>query len=333
MDQLLVPEQLAGRGPERHHRVGVAVVAQALAAIEVRARRAGRDEHEIALGVDREDRPGIGGAGARRLRRLPAAVPGVVLGARDRVPGPAARAGPGIERAHRAELELDRPVVADRRAGDHQIARDRGRRGDRVLAGLGRPDVLAEVDRAAAAEVGAGLPGHAVEGDQPAVERADEDPKRARGRPVGGGIAPGADAARGRLGIAAAAVDPGVVAPELAPARRVEGDHLVGRGREVEPALDQDRRRLEGELVPGREALAELAGPIGPGDLELADVAPVDLGQRRIARAARIAAVDAPAGHRLDLPCPACEPIASASAMARCRRIVASVGCDQCRQG
>ena len=159
MHQLLLPDQLAGRGPQRHDRVGVAIVALALAAEEIRARRAGRDEHQIALRIDREDRPGIGGAGQRRLLGLPVRMGRIGRIARDRVPEPDAPAAAGIEGLHDAELQIDRPVVADRRPGDHQIARDRGRRRDRVLAGVGEADVHGEVDRAVVAEIRARPPG------------------------------------------------------------------------------------------------------------------------------------------------------------------------------
>ena len=298
MHQLLLPDQLAGRRPQRHDRVGVAIVAPALAAEEIRARRAGRDEHQIALRIDREDRPGIGGAGQRRLLGLPVSMGRIGRIARDRVPEPDAPAAAGIEGLHDAELQIDRPVVADRRPGDHQIARDRGRRRDRVLAGVGEADVHGEVDRAVVAEIRARPPGAAVERDQPAIQRTDEDPMRAGRIRCGAGIPPAAHAARGRLGVAAAAIDPGIMTPDLLARRRIERDHGVERGRQVEPALRQDRRRLERHLVLRREALARLAGAIGPGDLQLADIATVDLSKRSIAGAAGIAAIAAPA-HRL----------------------------------
>ena len=47
-------------------------------------------------------------------------------------------------------------------------------------------------------------------------------------------------------------------------------------------------------FVGAREARAELARAVGPGDLQLVDIVAVDLRQRRMARAAGIAAVEAP---------------------------------------
>jgi len=78
--------------------------------------------------------------------------------ARHRVPNPDAPAAAGIEGLHDAEFQIDRPVVADRRAGDHQIARDRWRRRDGVLAAAREADVPGEVDRAVVAKIRAGRP-------------------------------------------------------------------------------------------------------------------------------------------------------------------------------
>src|SRR5690606_32340080 len=53
MNELAMPEQLAGFGAQSNQRVGVPVIADSLAAVEVRACRAGRNEHESATGIDR----------------------------------------------------------------------------------------------------------------------------------------------------------------------------------------------------------------------------------------------------------------------------------------
>jgi hypothetical protein len=56
--------------------------------------------------------------------------------------------------------------------------------------------VSAKVDRARGAEIGAGLPACAIQRDQPAIQRAGEDPQRAGRAGVGLAVAPGADAAQ-----------------------------------------------------------------------------------------------------------------------------------------
>ena len=60
---LEVPDDLAGGAAQRDHGVRVAVRADALAAVVVRARAAGRQEHEAALDVHGHHRPDVGGAG------------------------------------------------------------------------------------------------------------------------------------------------------------------------------------------------------------------------------------------------------------------------------
>ena len=63
MDDLKVPLAHARCGVEAHDRVGKQVVAQAVAAVEVVARRRHGQVDEPALVIDRERRPDIGVAG------------------------------------------------------------------------------------------------------------------------------------------------------------------------------------------------------------------------------------------------------------------------------
>src|SRR4029077_1274236 len=65
MNHLKVPNDFSRRSAQRDYRVCVFVVTFALAAVEVRARAASRNEDQTALGINRDDRPGVGRAGSR----------------------------------------------------------------------------------------------------------------------------------------------------------------------------------------------------------------------------------------------------------------------------
>ena len=60
--------------------------------------------------------------------------------------------------------------------------------------------------------------------------------------------------------------------PALGAGRGIEGDDPVGRGREVERAVDHDRRGLERGLLGQVRPLVErqLAGLVCPGDGQIA---------------------------------------------------------------
>src|SRR5439155_11915641 len=64
MNHLKVPNYPSGRSAQRNYRVCVFVVTFTLAAVEVRAWAASRNEDQAALGINRDDRPGVGGAGS-----------------------------------------------------------------------------------------------------------------------------------------------------------------------------------------------------------------------------------------------------------------------------
>ena len=179
------------------------------------------------------------------------------------------------------------------RARDHEVAVDRGRRGDlelRFRPGLGHSG--AQVHQAMLAELVAETAGLRVEGDEPAVRRAVEDAAKGaiRGLPVGDaavGTAP-----RARAGPPRRHVEP----PPLAAAVSVERDDPPRRRREVEDAVDGQRRALEREGGAAHEpsARVEVARVVGPGAAQPAHVATVDLGQGGVAPASSVAAVRAP---------------------------------------
>ncbi len=85
-----------------------------------------------------------------------------------------------------------------------------------------------------------------------------------------------------------------IESPALHPGFRVERDHYVRRGLEIEEAECQHRRRLEGQFVRARETRTVLPGPISPCNGEVRDVLAVDLVEAREALAKRVAAVIAP---------------------------------------
>ena len=166
MHRLERPHQRAGGAAQRDHRVGVRVGARTQAAEEVGARAAGRDEHEVAGGVDVDDRPGIAGAGASRL-------------AVERAPAPALLPGAGVEGADHAAAGVGVPVVADRRAGDHQVADHRRRRRHLVVGRSVGSGARCQPHFPAGAEGGARPAGRGVEREEPRVDGAGEDPPRA----------------------------------------------------------------------------------------------------------------------------------------------------------
>ena len=299
MHRLEVPDHASARGAQRDHRAAIALERAAQTPVVVRRRIPGRREEQIARLVDRHRRPDVGRA------ERPAGARGPACGQRPgrrHVPGPAQAAAAGVEGAHHSARRVGAHVVADRRAHDHEVACDRGRRGHLVLAApflLPHPRV--QVDHAASAEIRAKAAGARVEREEARVVGGGEDAERAGCRRIRGRVAPGGDAAAGQLvGVAGLAVDLRVEAPALGPGGRIERDHAVEGGAEKERAPQQQRGRLEGAL--GAEApgpVGDVAGAVAPGDLEPRDVLRRDLTQIGVAGAAGIVAPAGPLGPAL----------------------------------
>jgi hypothetical protein len=74
-----------------------------------------------------------------------------------------------------------------------------------------------------------------------------------------------------------------VVAPDLGPSGGVERYDVLTRGAEEEPVADLQRRDLESRLLRIAGAAANVAGMVGPGDIELPDIGRRYLVQRRVA--------------------------------------------------
>jgi len=227
-----VPRVFAGVGVERDDGRNEQVVAAAGAAGFLRPREAvaGAEIDEVGFGVVDDGVPD-----RRAAAELPVLVTvpclrgfdefGLFVGlgwiTGDRVPGPQLLAGLGVEGGDAAAdvvfgaavADEDFPVGDARRAGDGVVCAFRH--------GLHRPDFLA---------------GLAVERDQAAVERAENDLALPRG-----------DAAVDHVtaGVAAlGAVDLGIVLPERGAGADVVGLHHAPCGGEIHDAVDDDGRRF-----------------------------------------------------------------------------------------
>ena len=149
-DELKMPQALPRRGVERDEAVREQVVADSIAAVEIRRGRTGRHEDDAGRFVERHARPAVRAAviGPGVLR--PRAVAGFA-GMRNRVERPPQRARPRIVGADVAGRR--RQSLADAAADDQQIAvHDAGRRQADRLA-LGRaPEIAAQIDPSVVAE-------------------------------------------------------------------------------------------------------------------------------------------------------------------------------------
>src|SRR5207244_578842 len=149
VDELLLPDEPAAPGIEREQRVGEAIGTQAHAAVEVRARRAGWDQHQAVLLIDRHHAPGVAGAGARGLCEVPLGRRRVRGRIRQRIEGPQLRAALRVVGADDTALNVGRAVVADGGTHYHRIAADSGRGGHQVRARIANAHTARQIDLAA----------------------------------------------------------------------------------------------------------------------------------------------------------------------------------------
>ena len=203
-------------------------------------------------------------------------------------------AGTDVEAADVAGRHLlARRPVEDRGTDDRRVADDHRRRDDRVDAALHRPpESYGQVDLASFAEAPDRFAGVGVDRPQVRLVRRHQDARLLAVRPV---------------------ADPAVVVaevrgPALPPVLRVEHPlllaglpidrgHLAERGRRVEHAADHERGHLVGarpEHPVPFDGFRVVRGIPTPDDLEIRDVVPVDLVERRVLRAAVVAAVGRP---------------------------------------
>ena len=271
VDHLEMPEPLASGGVERDEGVGEKIFPVALGAIEVGLGRLRRDVNDAAFLVERLARPRHDAGG-----RLPGVGgPGVVAefaGAWNQVKNPAARAGAHIEAAHgagAADAADDERISVEDTGG---VEADIGR-GVRIESG-------AEDDGAVVAKRGDRLAGLRIEGEEEFAHGGKE------ARFAAGIVLPIHEAA---LAAAASAGGGGgrIPFPQFAAGRGVERDDAAALRGGVEHAADDEIVGL---------VFALFAGVVGPCDLELRDVAAVDLLERRVEAALFVAEVGGPVG-------------------------------------
>ena len=257
MHGLEVPHDLASAGPDGDDRIGVMVVADALAAEIVRARAAGGHEHEIPRRVGGDRRPGIRGSAAVPHRAVPTIPARIGRVARHRVPAPAQLTSAGIEGPHLTAGCVSASVVGDRRAGDDRSADDRGWRGQLVLLEIVRRVMQApsQSDRPVLAESGAGRAPARVEGDDASVDGAEEDASPACRVRRCRWIEPGRDTTIREIAPLAADVGVGVEDPTHAAGLRVERDGAAPWRRQIEGAVDHQRRRLEVRIAANAKSV------------------------------------------------------------------------------
>ena len=191
-----------------------------------------------------------------------------------RMERPAQRPGLRVEGPDLARGHVEAAVVGDRRADDDEVAIHHRRRRQRPFALPFRraPQALVERDLAADAEAVA----------RPAVGAHQAGQPRVRGAGVDA-VAGDDHAAVGEVAVVEAAQDGEVDTPRLGAGLGIERDHEAARRRQVEPAVDVDRRRLEGGLLARREhGNGRLARVVGPRLDETADVCRRQARRRRL---------------------------------------------------
>ena len=284
------------------------------------------------LVVAGQHRPDVGVAGVAPGFVEPRVDAELVRPVRHGVEVPGVLAGADVPGAHPARHRLlgDAPV-GDVRAVDHLVSHDDRRRVDpeqhrvEVVAFLAvgprQPDHRVDPPAPLGAEVGARPPGLRVDADQVAVPRAPEDAlvPFAVGPVRDPPLRPGVAHRRAPLLVALRVVDPqrlagGRVDRHALRQRRVEVEHPAHHQRrrlqarqewpvsgpvEIRGVLDQrvDHGVERGQplAAAGRRPADEVVhrGPL-PGDLQVREVACVDLVERRVFLAADVAGVAAP---------------------------------------
>jgi len=255
-DALEMPDALAGAGVERQHAVGEQVIAVAVDAVEIERRRAGGGEHHRVLLVHRDAGPGIRAADERVGVRRPCVVR-EFAGQRNRVEHPAELACVDVERANVSRGTRQR--LGNAAAHDQQVLEYRARRARADAA-----EAFAQVDAPVSAE---GRDRHArlpIDGPQP-VAVSDEH-----------AVLVNRDAAMTETRTARRAAAR-IELPDLAAGCGIHRHHFQRRRCRVEHAVHDHRVALH------LRALECIMRVVGPRDLQLPDVVPVDVRERRVA--------------------------------------------------
>ena len=261
MDELVVPDLLAGRRIETDEALAIEPVAGAMAAVIVVGRRAYRQIDVTEFLVRAHRRPDIGVAGL---------LPGIPSPrSRRRAPRPARTVWKVQSRRPVADVEAPdiagrrrpfAPPVEHRRADHDDAAHDHRRRGHGVIVGIDRAtQAFREVDPAVLAECRHRLSGFGVERDHLRERGEDHDAFVVA-------VAPISDAAMQPAEIGGNAkavfVDLWIVHPFGFAGGGIDGGDLRQRSGGVEHAANHQRRRFIGN-ASGRRRLASLIAMSG----------------------------------------------------------------------
>ncbi len=207
--------------------------------------------------------------------------------------------GARVEGAHRAEFRIVAAIVADRRSHDHEIVNYHRRRGHLIIAGILQLDALGQVHGAVLAEIAAYRAIAGRDGNQPGVNRGQEDASQAAALHDGRrrfAVHPSDHSAGSHFRIALGAIHLRIVFPDFLAVLRIERDYLVERRAQIHDAVHYDRRGFEGRFAIQFGFRLQGVGVIHPSLLQLRHIGAVDQRQRRVARAAAVVAVIGPVG-------------------------------------
>ncbi|MNI12444.1 hypothetical protein D3C73_656260 [compost metagenome] len=271
---LEVPAHLAGFHVDGDDgRAPLVVELGALTAEEVWRCVAGRQVHQTEFGVVGHGRPHV-----RRATGVSLTGRRTFAGVRiTRIPRPHQFTAAHVVGTHHARWFAGGVVVGHAATDDHHVPCDQRGRGLLVVTGLHFAHVGGQVDGALVAELFAGLAGVGIDGDQAGIAGRQKQAFRTGGwlivrRHRGFGVAQATatlPVGRGALRVELPALGAGV---------GIQGEDFAVGGAGVDRVTDLQR----GVLVfgAGTGALRDIAGAEGPGDLQLVDVAFVDLVQR-----------------------------------------------------
>src|SRR5262245_18575642 len=293
MQDLIMPLLCAGAEIETDDALAVEIVPRAMAAVVVSSRRLDWQKDEAEFLVDRDLCPYAGVARVLRRSFLPRVVSRLAL-LRNRVEDPETFAGSHIETPNVPFIVLETPrrcSFAERRADDDDIAADdrRALKSDLTCHEVGQNrlvDVRLEIDDAVRSKARNGRAGLRIERDQTIARRDVEDSFLSSVGPIG-------ETASGMWtrGRRAARAFVFAMHPPLRARPRVERhDSSARAGSRVQYAAHHQRRALEFELRTRSERIRLEA----PRNLERVEVAGIDLIERRVSRAARLAGVARP---------------------------------------
>ena len=292
MRRLEVPTPFARADVDRDDALAVQIRTGPKAAVHVAVRRFDGQIRQPKLLVGRDRGPDAGVAAARPRGVVEPAFVAALAGLRHGVESPQQLAGHDIETADVADDVVGLVGRRERRMrrGHHDdVARDRRRRVGPDLAPVPIVALIErrfEIDDAVVTEGLDGTTCRGVQRDELIARRHIDDalvvtalPKRE----------PAARELTRCFGAARTLIE--AIDPELLAGRSIQRrDGAACTARRVEHAVDDDRRTLE-SILRGR---AQVRDAVAPRNLERAEVAGVDLLERRIARVTQIAAVGGP---------------------------------------